>query len=349
MEKKIMRRKTLVGVFLFVAIFSTLCALASIYDLQVSQILTKGHLTQGSYYANQDFFFGLVLEAFGSFPIWLAIATFGAILYCNAMNRTLFSYKKEVSVGKDNAFTIIAAFVGIVAVVGSIYFLTADTFKYFLKYAYNKPVAKTSAYFGVNILLSAIISPLFVKSFASLDKDMIKSLKTIAWIIVIALVTRIFIEGIKLPIGRMRFRAMNSLNNVADPFSYFTPWYVMNGGRELTDIFTVAELGSIPTWEYADACRSFPSGHTFAAGMSYVIICLPDIIKKWDNVVGRFMCWLVPIVITGLVAISRIMVGAHYFSDVLFGGTIVFLGVMIGREIFICKGSHFKCFMKDKK
>ncbi len=345
MEKKILRRKTIIGVFLFVAIFSTLAALASIYDLQVSQKLTAGHLSPDSYYANKDFFFGLVLEAFGSFPIWIAIATFGAILYCNAMNRTLFTYKKEVSVGKDNALTVIAAFIGLVAVVGAMYFLTADTFKYFLKYAMNKPIAKTSAYFGVNILLSAIISPFFVKYFANLDEEMLKKLKAIAWIIIVALVTRIFIEGIKLPIARMRFRAMNCIGD----FSYFTPWYVINGARELTDIFTVGELGSIPTWEYADACRSFPSGHTFAAGMSYVIICLPDIIKKWDNVVGRVLCWIVPILFTGLVAISRIMVGAHYFSDVLFGGTIVFLGVMIGREIFICKGSHFKCFMKDKQ
>ena len=82
--------------------------------------------------------------------------------------------------------------------------------------------------------------------------------------------------------------------------------------------------------------------------MTYVFICLPDINKKYDNVVGRFLCWLLPTVFTGLVAISRIMVGAHYFSDVLFGGTIVYLGVIIGREIFIFKGAHIKCFMKDK-
>ena len=344
-----MRKKTIVGVFLFVAIFSTLAALASIYDLQVSQKLTAGHLTQGSYYANRDFFFGLVLEAFGSFPIWIAIASFGAILYTNAMNRTLFTYKKEISAKKDDTLTIIVAFIGICAVIGGIYFLFADTFKYFMKYAMNKPIAKTSAYYGVNIALSLIVSPLFVKYFENMDKDMIKSLKTIAWIIAVALVTRIFIEGIKLPIGRMRYRAMNSLSGVDNPFSYFTPWYVMNGGRELTDIFVAGQLGSIPTWEYGDACKSFPSGHTFAAGMSYVIICLPDIIKKWDNVVGRALCWIIPILFTGLVAISRIMVGAHYFSDVLFGGTIVFLGVMIGREIFIFKGAHFKCFMKDKE
>ena len=46
-------------------------------------------------------------------------------------------------------------------------------------------------------------------------------------------------------------------------------------------------------------------------------------------------------VITMLVAISRIVVGAHYMSDVTFGGTFAFVSFIIMREIFICKGSHF--------
>ena len=43
-----------------------------------------------------------------------------------------------------------------------------------------------------------------------------------------------------------------------------------------------------------------------------------------------------------LVAISRIVVGAHFFSDVLMGGTLAFVSMIIAREIFICKGAHLK-------
>ena len=35
------------------------------------------------------------------------------------------------------------------------------------------------------------------------------------------------------------------------------------------------------------------------------------------------------------------MVGAHYMSDVTFGGTLAFVSCVLMWEIFICKGSHF--------
>jgi hypothetical protein len=43
----------------------------------------------------------------------------------------------------------------------------------------------------------------------------------------------------------------------------------------------------------------------------------------------------------GIVAFSRIVAGAHFMSDVLFGGTIAFVSAMLMREIFVCKGCHF--------
>ena len=36
------------------------------------------------------------------------------------------------------------------------------------------------------------------------------------------------------------------------------------------------------------------------------------------------------IAFTGYIAVSRIVVGAHFFSDVLFGGTIIYLSVFLG-------------------
>ena len=52
---------------------------------------------------------------------------------------------------------------------------------------------------------------------------------------------------------------------------------------------------------------------------------------------------------TGIVAVSRMVVGAHFFSDVLMGGTISFLSVMLFREIFILKGANLKAvFAKSK-
>ena len=67
--------------------------------------------------------------------------------------------------------------------------------------------------------------------------------------------------------------------------------------------------------------------------------------KKWHKVA----IWAFTIVSTGLVAISRIVVGAHFFSDVLMGGTIAFLAMIMAREIFISKGAHVKAMFASNK
>lgn len=336
MEKKLLRRKTLISIFLFVAVFGTMLTLASLYDLEVSKILTDGNIAPGNYYADSQF--GRLFEAVGSIPIWLSMAVIGVIVYWNARNYKKLNLDLKINEKAENILQKAVEVIGIAVVIVAFYFLYSDIFKYFLKYAWSYPLKKSPAFVLTCLILGSISSAMFVPLWGKISVEQNKKLILLALVIVVALATRIFIEGIKTPIGRMRYRTMNAIGD----FSYYTPWYTINGARTM-------ESGYIPEWEWKDSCKSFPSGHTFAAGMSYIIICLPDFIKKWDNVLGRFLCWVTPICITGIVAISRIMVGAHYFSDVLFGGTIVFLGVMIGREIFISKGKHIKCFMKDKE
>lgn len=146
---------------------------------------------------------------------------------------------------------------------------------------------------------------------------------------------------IKEPVGRMRFRAINSevgqrLIN-AGLVKGYTPWYISNGqpNEAIINRFVDVYPGA------SDAFKSFPSGHTCAAGMSYALIMLPDVVDFKHKKAGKIACWVTPIAITMLVAISRIVVGAHYMSDVTFGGTFAFISFIIMREIFICKGSHF--------
>lgn len=95
-----------------------------------------------------------------------------------------------------------------------------------------------------------------------------------------------------------------------------------------------------------DAFKSFPSGHTCAAGMTYALIMLPDVLGIRNKGV-RALCWIFPVAFTAVVAISRIVVGAHFFSDVLFGGTIAFLSMMFAREAIIFRFRHFRCFGKN--
>ena len=47
------------------------------------------------------------------------------------------------------------------------------------------------------------------------------------------------------------------------------------------------------------------------------------------------MSYVVPITYTGLVAFFRVAAGAHFFSDVLVGGTMGFLAVQFFRWLFL--------------
>lgn len=105
----------------------------------------------------------------------------------------------------------------------------------------------------------------------------------------IALLT--LVGALKLCWGRIRFRQLSD-------FSQFTPWYQPRG-------FT----------GYA----SFPSGHTANASALYALTLFSPLVKSRA---GKVICYTVPIVWIITMAVSRVLVGAHYASDVLFGAAI---------------------------
>ena len=139
----------------------------------------------------------------------------------------------------------------------------------------------------------------------------------------------------------MRYRAMNCEGGQSiGGFDNFTRWYVANG-QHLTKDEMRALFGT------TDALKSFPSGHTCSAGTVYCLLMLLDVFNVKSKG-KRAVSWIAAITYTGMVAVSRIIVGAHFFSDVLMGGTIAFVSMIIFREIFICKGSNVKA-MFDKE
>ena len=95
-----------------------------------------------------------------------------------------------------------------------------------------------------------------------------------------------------------------------------------------------------------DAFKSFPSGHTVAAAASFGGIIIPEMyenMKKWKP-----LFWAIPIAYTVLVAISRIVAGAHYLSDVLFGGFAGYTVATMTRWVFMAKDIHNKTFILEK-
>ncbi len=107
--------------------------------------------------------------------------------------------------------------------------------------------------------------------------------------------------------GRVRFRDLLSLGSCDG----FTAWFVING---------------------KNGNKSFPSGHTAGAGMSYLLMLLPFIDKKREKY--RAVYFWCPFIYTSAVALTRLVMGAHYLSDVTVGGVIAFSCVLVGIKVY---------------
>lgn len=129
------------------------------------------------------------------------------------------------------------------------------------------------------------------------------------------------IEIIKTPMGRMRFRGMHLLGD----YSCFTPWYQASAAGELLRGSSLVR----------DCFKSFPSGHTFSAGMSYLLIMVPDVRPGWRTTRGKVLSYMIPVCYTGFVGFFRIAAGAHFLSDVLVGGTLAYVAVQVFRHVFL--------------
>lgn len=348
MKSLSLKNKTIISICAFVLVFVALILVATFLDYQVSEILTKNALKPGEYLS--DSLYGVVGEAIGTSPIYLLLAVCTAIL--------CWFFVKCFDDNKNKKwFVLLGIAFGLVGTVAWWYYIK-DIFKYLIEHAgatmggiMNGGVAADTTVYEYRhdasvvvceLLVAATVQALTVLAFRPLKKETLK--KLFWWVVAglaACLVANIVIILIKEPIGRMRFRSINS--NVGQALindklvQGYTPWYVRNGqpNESIIQLFVSKYPGA------DDAFKSFPSGHTCAAGMSYAMIMLPDVVDFKHKKAGKIACWVTPIVITMLVAISRIVVGAHYMSDVTFGGTIAFVCMIIAREVFICKGSHF--------
>lgn len=322
------RSRTLVSILIFVLIFAALMLVASFLDLQISDILTNKALPDGEYLAND--FFGVTGEMFGTSPVYLIAALCTTILFWYFLK-----------VWKLKPLRTILAVIFFAAGTVAFWFFIKDIISYILEHAGAEAYAyrHASAVAGAEVLTAIVMNVMAILAGKNLKEETLRKLgKFVLAVLIGAVIANLVVMIVKDPMGRMRYRAMNSSGD----FSGYTAWYVANGKR----VPTAEEMARFG-WA-KDAFKSFPSGHTCAAGMLYALMILPDVLDI-KNKGAKFACWGLPIIFTGMVAISRIMVGAHFMSDVTMGGTIAFLSMMLGREIAVCKLSHFKALFGKAK
>lgn len=321
------KKKVIVSIVLFILIFGGLLATATFTDLQVSNILTARALASHKYITND--FFGATLEAVGTTPIYIILAFAFEIFFWYVMY-----YRK-------GGAKIVLAVLSQIAAAVSAYIMFDDTLGYIKKHLVlmDNPVGlHTGMYLKLICLFFAVLIT-FAAAFAvkNFSQESIKKLLgfSVATILVAAIPTIVINLCVKGIVGRIRYRAMNMYpDNANYGFAAFARWYEVKG--QWMDKETLTAL-----FNSTDALKSFPSGHTASAGVVYSLTMLNDALGIKNKKV-RALFWILPVVVTGLVAISRIVVGAHFFSDVLVGGTMAFVVMIIAREIFVCKGSNIK-------
>ena len=205
---------------------------------------------------------------------------------------------------------LLAHFVGFIFTYVAFYFLTTRTLDVFINSSMNVwqlallPIAALCIYLFLYVMFRKIDIEKLMK---------IRDLVLMALILTIS--SFVIVEVIKISWGRVRFYALS------DDYSEFTNFLTING-----------QFNGL----VSDAYKSFPSGHTNAATCLLLLSCIPARYIKnrlVKNIIFSFSC--IYIFFLGL---SRICVGAHYASDVLFGFTINITCTYIIYKIFQKKG-----------
>jgi membrane-associated phospholipid phosphatase len=163
--------------------------------------------------------------------------------------------------------------------------------------------SSSHTFFQYSLLLFAAIMTLSFVSISFLRKinlNFSSSLITLSKIILgMSLFGYLFsIQIIKFLWGRVRYRDLDLLQ------TNFTDWFIANG---------------------INGHQSFPSGH---AAMGWMLLPLFLLVLKKNNFIKSFSLVLISISATSI-ALSRVIIGAHYASDVLFGSFSVIITFLI--------------------
>ncbi len=156
-------------------------------------------------------------------------------------------------------------------------------------------------------LIAMGIGPIFfVPIFYQKD---LKKFRKISWVILLLAIFNplFFVQIIKLLTQRIRYRNLLDIG-----FDNYSRWY--------------ASLG--PSTDY----NSFPSGHT---AMGWMLLPLIIAVKqlKWKNPLKILV--IIGVLFVGIfVGVSRIKVGAHFASDVLFSTCAAFVYTIILHKWF---------------
>ena len=158
----------------------------------------------------------------------------------------------------------------------------------------------------------SLIIPIIIYTIITWNKDW-KNYRTLAGIISLLAVINplLFVQIVKILCGRIRFRNLD-----LPGYTNFTPWFLPPG--------------------LSSDGRSFPSGHT---AMGWMLLPLLIVVK--DRKIKDPYRIVVTVLVIGwglFVGLSRIVVGAHYASDVLFPtGIAAIITILLYKKSYLLR------------
>lgn len=256
---------------------------------------------------NQQNAFGIALAAFGEMPALLAVLISGIFLI--------------IGRNKDKKGTAIAQLVGGILLVAlgtfiGIFIPTVHISNTIMAALIGLLLVTATAYFAIRITKSA-------------EREML--IKVAIIFILAALGNMIIINIIKIPWGRPRMRLISE-----EVEAVFQGWWVVGSS---------AKTKLIEAGISSDEFKSFPSGHTANAA---VAMCLPLFALLTDKLKGKeTMLFIIGAAWGVLVALSRIIMGAHFITDTTIGFAATYAIILISVYYVLFKGKKKNSGLED--
>lgn len=279
-----------------------LLILGSFFDLQISKLLAD--LEPNQYYSKN--IFAVFFEIFGEMPIYIVPSIALGCLYSSI--RTTQKISKKLK--------IIAYVLIVVALLGLNYYGSHKLLKYL-----SIHICAINNKSFLEVLFGIWFSALWVYLSSKIKSKNLKAVVICSLIVVLtAIFSQVIVQLVKPLFGRARYRLMN----ITGDFSEFSNWYQINIGKKVS-------LEQLQLGAEADGYKSFPSGHTAGAGVVFALMAIPVFFNVKPST--KIIINLCTLLFVAIVAFSRIVMGAHYLTDVTMGAIITMASYLLALFI----------------
>lgn len=228
--------------------------------------------------------FGIFFASYGQLPAMMCFAVGGTLLL------RLINKNNKIKMILCIFFAIFFNLIAIIAI-------TVDPLLYISKMSMGLS-------FIIAVALVGFTDILVYKFSQNASRDTIK--KIVILLLSVVFIELIVINLVKVPWARPRMRMISSRHDVS-----FQPWWVI--GNTMKDQLMALGVAG-------EEFKSFPSGHTANAACAMLLCVLPLLNSHLEG--KEDLLFFIGVCFTFLVALSRIIMGAHFLTDVVIGMTV---------------------------